>query len=223
MSLVVLLLLALASASAARPAAEADVVAAAEAALDGVWADAEVRVVRLSGGAADAAPPLRVRFSEAAPRGRVSAEVETQTADGWESAGWAFLEVAVFEPAPVLTADVSRGEAVADAVRIERVETTALRDVLSADALDATDWTAARSLRAGTVLTTRLVEAPAAAERGDALRVRYERGAVTVTLACEARERGSVGETVRARCAATGATAHVRLTAPGAGDWAGSL
>jgi flagella basal body P-ring formation protein FlgA len=216
------LLLALLAAPAAS-ATEADVVAAAEAAVAGIWPDAEVRVVRLSGGAETAPPPLRVRFRDEAPRGRVSAEVEAQAPDGtWAPAGWAYLDVAVFETAPVLTADVDRGAPVAAAVRLHRVETTRLRDVLPADALGA-GWTATRSLRAGTVLTDRHVEAPAAAETGDALRVRYARGAVTVVLACEARERGAVGEAVRAVCADTGATYRVLLTAPGEGDWAATL
>ncbi|PAP75787.1 flagella basal body P-ring formation protein FlgA [Rubrivirga marina] len=216
------LLLALLAAPAAS-ATEADVVAAAEAAVADVWPDAEVRVVRLSGGAEAAPPPLRVRFRDAAPRGRVSAEVEAQEPDGtWAPAGWAYLEVAVFETAPVLITDVDRGEPVAGAVRLDRVETTRLSAVLPADALGA-GWTAARSLRAGTVLTGRLVEAPAAAETGDALRVRYARGAVAVTLDCEARERGALGETVRAVCAATGATYRVQLTAPGEGDWTATL
>lgn len=205
-------------------AAEADVVAAAEAALSDVWADAEVRVVRLSGGADAAPPPLRVRFRDEAPRGRVSAEVEVQDADGaWAPAGWAYLEVAVFDTAAVLTRDVGRGEPVAAALRLDRVETTRLRDVLPADALRQSAWTATRSLRAGTVLTARLVEAPAAAESGDPLRVRYTRGVVSVTLDCEARERGAVGDAVRAYCSDTRATYRVLLTAPGEGDWTATL
>jgi len=215
------LLLALLLAPAAQ-ATEADVVAAAEAAVADVWPDAEVRVVRLSGGAETAAAPLRVVFRDQ-PRGRVSAEVETQVDGAWTSAGWAFLEVAVFETVPVLTQDVERGEPITEAVRLERVETTRLRDVLDADRLRQSDWTASRSLAAGTVLTTRLVEAPAAIETGDPLRVRYTRGAVAITLDCEARERGAVGESVRAVCTDTRSTYRVRLTAPGEGDWTATL
>ncbi len=201
-------------------AGEADVVAAAEAALGDL--DAEVRVVRLSGEAEVAAPPLRVRFRDEAPRGRVSASVEARQPDGsWAPVGWAYLEVAVFETAAVLTRDVARGEPVADAVRVERVETTRLRDVLPPDAVRQS--TATRTLRAGAVLTARLVEAPAAVEARAPLRVRYQRGVVRVVLDCEARERGAVGESVRAYCSDTRALYRVLVTAPGAGDWTATL
>ena len=201
--------------------AEADVAQAAQAALVGVWDDAEVRVVRLSGDAARAVPPLRVRFRDAAPRGRVSAEVEAQTAAGWTSAGWAFLDVAVYDSAAVLTADVSRGDVIDGVVRLDRVDVTRLDDVLAPS--EVAGWTARRGLAAGTVLTARLAEPPAAAESREPVRVRYTRGAVRVVLDCLARERGAVGETIRARCPDTGATYRVRLTAPGEGDWAGTL
>ena len=199
-------------------AAPADVVAAAQTALDGVWPDAEVRVVRLSDAAAQAAPPLRVRFQDDAPRGRVSAEVMTATASGWAPAGWAFLEVAVYDSAAVLTADVARGAPVA--VRAARVDVTRL-DTPLRPPLDG--WTARRSLTAGTPLTARLAEPPVAVQARGPLRVRYARGAVRVALDCTSRERGAVGETVRAVCSDTRSTYRVRLTAPGEGDWAGTL
>lgn len=205
-------------------ASEADVIAAAEAVVAEVWPDAEVRVVRLSSGAEAAAAPLRVRFDDDAPRGRVSAEVETLTDGGWTPAGWAYLDIAVFETAPVLMRDVSRGEPVADAVRLDRVETTRLSaPLLPPDILRQPGWTATRSLRAGTVLTTRLAEAPAAVEARDPIRVRYTRGVVRVALDCVARERGAVGETVRVACSDPRATYRVLLTAPGEGDWTATL
>ncbi|WP_420456813.1 flagellar basal body P-ring formation chaperone FlgA [Rubrivirga sp.] len=200
-------------------ATEADVVAAAQAVADSVWADAEVRVIRLSGGAETAPPPLRVRFREANPP-RVSAEVETLSDGEWTSAGWAFLEVAVFDTVAVLTRDVARGEPVADALRWARADVTRLPDALGAAFADGT---ATRSLRAGTVLTSRHVEAPAAVESGEPVRIRYARGAVVVVLDCQARERGAVGDVVRATCSGTRASYRVRLTAPGEGDWAATL
>ncbi|WP_412069091.1 flagellar basal body P-ring formation chaperone FlgA [Rubrivirga sp. IMCC43871] len=206
--------------AAGHTATEADVAEAARAAVAAVWPDAEVAVVRLSGRAADAAPPLRVVFDDPAPKGGVSARVEHQTAAGWESAGWAYLDVAVFETVPVLTRDVARDEPLADAVALQRVETTTVRDGL--DARPGADWLATRSLRAGTVLTARHVRAPAAVEPGDPVRVRYTRGAVVITLDCQARERGAVGETITTTCPSARAT-RVRLTAPGAADWTATL
>ena len=205
----------------AQSGAEAVRVAAQEAIAE-VWEDAQVEVVRLSGGAEEAAAPLRVRFRDDAPRGRTSAEVKTLVDGAWTALGWAYLDVAVFETVPVLTADVERGEPIEGFVRLDRVETTRLPGVPASGALGE-GWTARRSLRAGTVLTDRLVEPPAAVERGAPLRVRYDRGAIAVTLACQARERGAVGETVRAVCSDTRSTYRVQLTAPGEGDWTSTL
>ena len=213
---------------AAAPTAEVEQ-AAAEA-LAEAWprpeARAEVRVVRLSGGAESAAPPVRVRFLGAeAPRGQASAEVETQATDGtWARAGWALLHVAWFETAAVLTRDVPRGEAIGDAWRLEEIETTTLTSpLLAPDALGAAAWTAARTLRAGTPLTTRDAAAPVAADRGEPVRVTYARGPIRIELAAEARERGSVGDIVRVYCSDTRATLRVRLTAPGQGEWVSTL
>lgn len=208
-------------------AGEAEVAAAAEAALAEAWpsvaARAEVRVVRLSGAAAEAEPPLRVRFLDPSPpRGRTSAVVEVEADGAWARAGWAYLEVAHHGTVAVLTRDVARGEPVADALRPEAADVTDLPDALSPDALG-DGWTAARSLRAGTVLTGRLVAAPAAVERGDPVRVVYARGAVRIALDGEARERGAVGDEVRVYCDDVRSTFRVRLTGPGAGVWVRTL
>ncbi len=203
-------------------ATEGDVAAAAQAAADAVWADSEVRVVRLSGGAEAARPPLRVRFRETDPP-RVSAEVEAFSDGAWTPAGWAFLEVAVFDTVAVLTRDVARGESVADAIRWDRADVARLRAPLSTHDVRSSDWTTTRTLRAGTVVTARVVETPAAVEAGDPVRMRYARGVVSVVLDCQARERGAVGETVRATCSDTRASYRVRLTAPGWGDWTATL
>ena len=208
----------------ARPA-EADVLAAARAALRGVWPDAEVRVVRLSAAAEAAAPPLRVRFHDDRPRGRASAEVEARVvgASGdttWSAAGWAYLDVAVFDTAFVLTRDLARGDALATAAVAQRTDVTALPAPLSALT---EGLSAARSLRAGTVLTARDADAPSVVDARAPLRVRYTRGALTVVLACHARERGALGESVRATCPDTRAVYRVRLTGPGEGVWTATL
>ena len=202
-------------------ATEADVAAAAELAIADVWPDAEVRVVRLSAEAEAAQPPLRVRFLDDAPRGRASAEVETLTDSSWTSAGWAYLDVTVYDTALVLTRDVNRGDALAEAVSRQRVEIPS--DPLLSPDHPLEGWSAARSLRAGTVLTARLADAPSAVEPRAPLRVRYTRGALSVTLSCEARERGAIGDVIRASCPNPRATYHVRLTAPGEGVWTRTL
>ena len=204
------------------PAAESDVLAAARAALAAVWADSEVRVVRLSPAAAAAPAPLRVRFHDARPRGRASADVETRASDdaAWSAAGWAYLDVAVFDTAFVLTRDVARGDELATAAVPQRTDVTDLSDPLPALA---DGLSAARALRAGTVLTARHADAPAAVDARAPLRVRYTRGALTVTLTCEAREPGALGDSVRASCPDTRAVYRVRLTGPGEGVWTATL
>ena len=195
--------------------------AAAEQAIADIWPDAEVRVVRLSAEAEAARPPLRVRFLDEAPRGRTSAEVETRAGDAWASAGWAYLDVVVYDTALVLTRDVARGDALAGVVQRQRVERPSQPPLSPDTRLEG--WSAARSLRAGTVLTARLADAPSAVESRAPLRVRYTRGALSVTLSCEARERGAIGDTIRATCSDPRATYHVRLTAPGEGRWMRTL
>lgn len=232
MSPLALLLALLVAAPLASPAdsSHATVEAAATAALAEAWPDvaarATVRVVRLSGGAERARPPVRVRFLDAAaPRGRASVEVEAPAGDGWARAGWALLDVAHTGTAAVLVRPLARGEAVTpDAYRLDAVETTRLAEPpLAPDSLVTTDWTASRPLAAGTVLTRRVLALPLAAETGDAVRVRYQRGAVQIAFEAVARERGAVGETVRVYDASTRRTHRVRLTASGEGAWLSTL
>ena len=121
----------------------------------------------------------------------------------------------------MLTRDVDRGDALAEAVSRQRVEIPS--DPLLSPDHPLEGWSAARSLRAGTVLTARLADAPSAVEPRAPLRVRYTRGALSVTLSCEARERGAIGDVIRASCPNPRATYHVRLTAPGEGVWTRTL
>ena len=200
---------------------EAEVAVAAHAALADIWPDAEVEVVRLSPSVQGAAPPLQVVFADDAPRGRASARVHARTESGWVEAGWAFLDVVVYQTAAVLTRDLARGDSLGDAITTERIDATRLADLLDPHDLDG--WTARRSLRAGTALTDRLALPPAAVDSRGPVRVRYARGGVRITLDCTARERGAVGETIRATCDGAASPYRVRLTAPGLADWAGTL
>lgn len=76
---------------------------------------------------------------------------------------------------------------------------------------------AARELRAGTVITSKLVEAMPLAKIGDLLTVTLEQGNVQVTTVARAMEGGSYGQTVRAKQEGSGATLDVTLTGPKAG------
>lgn len=226
-ALLILLTLLLGAGTARAQGAEAVVVAAAEAALAEAWpavaARAEVHVVRLSPAIEAAEAPIRVRFLSGPPRGRTSAVVEARSASGgWDRLGWAYLEVSHFGEVAVLTRDVVRGGALAGALRIERRETTALRDAIDAETL-LHGYVATRTLRAGTVLTGRLVAPPAAAEVGDPVAVTYTRGTLLLTVVGEARQRGALGEEVRVYVAETRSTFRVRLTGPGAGEWVATL
>ena len=198
-----------------------EVEAAAEAALEDVWDDAEVEVVRLSRAAA-AASPVRVRFRDTAPRGRVSAEVESPVDGVWQSVGWAYLEVSVFETVWVASRDLEAGDHIEGALELARAEVTGLyADPLPVDGLEG--WIASRRIRSGGVVTEANARPPVAVADGEPVRVRYGRGAVRVEMTCRARETGSVGEVVRVVCSDPYALYRVRLTAPGVGTWAVTL
>ncbi|MGB3545258.1 flagellar basal body P-ring formation chaperone FlgA [Rubrivirga sp.] len=204
-----------------RVTADLEVEVAARAAIEDVWADAEVEVVRLSRAAASASP-VRVRFRDTAPRGRVSAEVETPIDGVWQSVGWAFLEVSVFETVWVASRALEAGDTVSDAVELARAEVTGLyAEPLAIDDLEG--WTATVDLEAGAVVTSASARPPVAVADGEPVRVLYGRGAVRVELTCQARETGSVGEVVRVVCSDPYALYRVRVTAPGAGTWAVTL
>ena len=168
--------------------------------------------------------PLRLALTEAdaVPRGPVRADV-------LDAAGrpvtWALLDVAHFDSVRVALRDVPRGAPVAPAalgvawLDVTRFTGEPLRATVALPA----GATARRPLRAGGALRVGDLEAPPAVDTGDAVTVRYRRGAFDLRLPARARERGGVGETVRVFCADTGATYRVRLTAPGEADWLETL
>lgn len=183
----------------------------------------EVRVLRMTGDEAEMDGDLRVRLlTDAPPRGRTSAELHVRDASGsWRRVGWALLEVAWFGEAVILTESVQRGAPISrEAFKVERTDITNVTAPLVAmDSLGGENWTAARTLASGTTLTVDLVERPNAANRGDAVRFRYERGAVAIDLVGEARERGAVGDVIRVYSSDTRSTHRVLMTAPGEGIW----
>ena len=191
----------------------------------------DVRVVRTSTDVR-AAEPVRVVWpaDAALPRGRTQVDVLTRTSGGgWNETGWALLYVAHFDSVVMAQTVLDRDEPVApEDVSVAWVETTTFRG----EPLRAADF---RTLRAdGAVFATRRLPAgrplrhgdlrlPLAADTGEAVRMRYERGPIRLRLACQARERGRPGETIRLYCPDTRTTYRARLTGPGAADWTQTL
>ena len=200
---------------------DSEIEVAARAALEDTWYDSEVEVVRMSRRAAQASP-VRVRFRDAEPRGRVSAEVETPVDGVWQSVGWVYLEVSVFDTVWVTSRALEAGDLVEGSVELARAEVTGLYDhPIDLDAFEG--WVATADLEAGTVITEQDIRPPVAVADGEPVRVRYGRGAVAVEMTCQARESGSVGEVVRVACSDPYALYRVRLTAPGVGTWTVTL
>lgn len=196
--------------------------AAAEAALAARFPEAAVTVeVRRTGGTVPAAP--RLEF-ETLPRG--AHQVDLLDADGHRT-GWALLHVAHFDSVLVPVERLVREAPVpASALRAEWTETTRFAGeplrpadfrALGGEAVAVRGLAAGRPLRAGDL------RGPLAAEPGEPIALTYRRGAITLGMACRAREGGAVGETVRLVCPETGALVRARLTAPAAADWLETL
>ncbi len=92
---------------------------------------------------------------------------------------------------------ISRGEPVTpDNCEIRRLDITRLgpTPILSLAALSGKR--ASRSLKPGTILHERLLSEIPAIEKGDAVEMVFDRGAITVTVDAVARERGSIGDRI---------------------------
>jgi flagella basal body P-ring formation protein FlgA len=84
-----------------------------------------------------------------------------------------------------------------------------------ADFLPADGWVTRRALAAGDELTPATVMAPQLVKSGDAVRVEWQRGAVTVALDGIALASGALGETVSVRLAQRGGQRRGKVTASG--------
>jgi len=73
---------------------------------------------------------------------------------------------------------------------------------------------AGRDLRMGTVLTTRLVEAPILIRPGQMVTIQLTQGGISAKAVAKATEQGSLGQTVRVRNEATGNLFDVVVTGP---------
>ena len=211
----------------AEVSAEARVQAAAEALLAERFPEAAPRlaprVLRL---AADLPPGGAVRLrlaAEGVPRGHARADVVTDAG----RAGWALLYVAHFDSVAVARRALARGDTVGPgAVEAAWLETTRFHGEPLAPAVlraGGAAPTARRAVRAGEALRAGVLAWPAALDTGDAVRGRYRRGGLVLTVDATARERGAVGDAVRVHARSTGATYRVRVTGPGRADWLETL
>ncbi|ARA94807.1 flagella basal body P-ring formation protein FlgA [Rhodothermaceae bacterium RA] len=196
----------------------------------------EVRVLRLSPEAQDtlaaAALPLRINAPgrAALPRGRTQvALLGGNDTAGWSRLGWALLYVAHYDSVLIPTRRMAADEPLTeDALRTAWVETTTFRgEPLTPAAFRALradgELLAERSLREGRPLRRSDVRPPYAAEVGDAVAMRFQRGRITLLLPCKAREPGFVGDVIRLYSPDTRTTYRARLTAAGAAEWIETL
>lgn len=209
--------------------------AAAEAALAARFPDAagrlQVRVLRTADDAAFEAP-LRVRFRALDAVPRAHAQVDVLAADGagrWTEAGWALLFVAHYDSVVVPSARVTRDAPLTGGDwSTAWLETTRFRGeplapaALRAMAADGPVY-ATRSLAADRPLRAADVRPAYAADTGAAVRMRYERAGLALTLSCKAREPGFVGDAVRLYAPDTRTTYRARLVAPGEAEWIETL
>ena len=206
---------------------EARVQAAAEALLAERFPEAAPRlaprVLRLSADVpAGGAVRLALAGTDGVPRGHTRADIVTDAG----RAGWALLYVAHFDSVAVARRGIARGDTLGpDAVEAAWVETTRFHGepVAPAALRGGAAPTARRSVRAGEALRRSALRWPAALDTGDAVRVRYRRGGLVLTVEATARERGAVGDAVRVHARATGTTYRVRVTGAGRADWIETL
>lgn len=188
----------------------------------------DVRVRRVSG---DFRPLDRLRLAlpaaDGLPRGTVQATLEAHDGEGWRAAGRALLYVAHFDSVLMTRTTLEAGAPVPPgAVSAAWVETTTFRGApLTPPTFRrlGPGVVAARRLPEGRLLRRADLRLPYAAETGDAVILRYQRGGLAFELPCTARAPGFRGDAVRLFCAATGKTYRARLAEPGTADWIETL
>jgi len=187
-----------------------------------------VRVLRTSG-AVDLSVPLRIDLpaTAAVPRGHTQVDVLAETPAGWQKTGWALLYVAHFDSVVVAQRSLGRDEPIhpTDLGAVWTETTTFHGDPLRTADLRALggDLRTTRALRSGRPLRHGDLRPPYAADTGEAVTMHYQRGPLTLTVACRAREPGHVGDVVRLYAPSTDATYRARLVASGEAEWVATL
>lgn len=209
--------------------------AAAEAALAERFPDEahrlDVRVLRTGGDVPTAALRVRLPSSAAMPRGHTRVDVLARAGAGWQKSGWALVYVAHFDSVVVARRTVERGAPVAPSdLGAAWLETTTFHGeplrIADLDRLSAEfggDLFAERRLREGRALRRGDLRPPFAADTGDAVALRFRRGAVALELPCRAREPGYVGDEIKLYSPDTDATYRARLLGPGLAEWTATL
>lgn len=189
----------------------------------------QVRVRRVQS-KVDAANEVRVRLSnsDSVPKGHTRVGLLARNGDGWSDAGWALLYVAHFDSIAIAQNNVSRDEAVTDRdISFAWLETTKFRGeplrpahfrILSKDGLFAE-----RPLRSGESVRAGDIRPAYAADTGQSITMTYQKNGIVLTLTCQAREPGHIGQVIRAYSPDTKATYKVELTGAGAAVWKSTL
>lgn len=169
---------------------------------------------------------VALRGGRRIPRSHHQVDLEVRTASGsWRRTGWALLDVALYDSVVVAREDLSSGETLSEAqtesawmdvtdLRGLPMTTAGLRQARSSARTVLT-----RPVRQGEVLRADDLRGSYAADVGDPLLLRYERGPVRARLDCKAREPGSQGEVIRVYCASTRSMYRARLTEAGRARW----
>ncbi len=191
----------------------------------------QARVKRVEG-AIDDVENLRVEFSaaERLPRGTTQVKLYAGSEEQeWQKAGWALLYIARFDSVVVAHTALRTGEEVTTAdVGVAWVETTNMQGTLMTPAA----WRllaqqgvvyAARSVGEGRLLRRDALRGDYAAETGDTVMMHFERGGLSVSLMCKARQKGHVDDEIRLYSTDTGKMYRARLTGLGIAQWIETL
>lgn len=172
------------------------------------------------------------------PRARHQVDLEVRVSDraddrargsSWRAAGWALLYVSHYDSVLVAGEHLSGGTAVSsdvlDAAWMEVTEARGLPLTTEAyrRAREEDRTILKRSVREGSLLQESDLRGAFAADVGDPLTLRYERGPVRATLDCKAREPGAQGEVIRVYCGSTRSMYRARLTDAGSARWLNTI
>lgn len=184
----------------------------------------QVAVVRFAGSDATGTVSVSLPERPLVPRGRVQVPVSV---DG-SRVGSALLHVAHFDSVAIYPESAFSGDMVqAELLRFVWMDVTRFSgEPLTRTALaayDGQELIARTAIRPDRALRRNDIGPRPAADTGDPVRMTYRRGAFVLELACRARDRGRVGDTIRVYADDSDTVYRARLTAPGRAEWIETL